>query len=1307
MGSDMHCRCKHKIQWLIVPAKSNIKINWRLLILLASLWWFPSCKNFQQNRDVVLPIKQVAAIRGLPPDMAGRNLPVSIKGVVTFYDPVGSRLLFIQDESQGIYVNPLSSAKETLPIVAGSLVQLEGLTSRGTLHPAIYQPMVKVLGKAAFPAPVKSPLSQLMDGKQDCQWVETEGVVRSVGRLGAAVVLGVADQQAFLQVIVLNFPEAKSGDLVDARIQLRGVLGTHSNVYRQVVKVQLFVPDGRQIRILESPGQNPFEKPVVSIGSLQRAPRTSFSSHRLRLQGRVFPRQLGEMLLMRDSTGSLEVFSHQTTPVNSGDEVDAVGFPAIRENKLVLEDSLYRRREAVAAAKTSNMLLPVLTQAEAIRQLKNPEAAKGYPVRLQGILTYADVDSPTIFIEDQSSGIIVEPRELSLGLKAGQRVELEGTTAAGEIAPLVVARQIRSLGGVALPAARPTTIDRFFRGEVDSLRVELEGIVRTVYGDANHAFLELENGGIRFLTTIPNYSGRELPLDLVDARVRIRGSAGIHFNLRRQISGYQLYTPGIQEVLVLETPPVPPFSLPIKSIQDLMRFTPGELPGHRVRIHGEVLHNRIGRFLYLRDSSGTIFIQTRQEMGILPGTPIDVAGFPAIGDPANILEDAVIQWPLPAKEPRIDSVTASQALSGNFHGDLVRLQGELIDWVKTSSGQTLIMKSEDTIFEASLDEGAIPASLLEEGCRLDLTGICLVKNDKARRTTFQLLLRSGQDIRLLKGAPWWTPVRLAWMLGLFIVGISISFAWGFVLRRRVREQTQIIRQKLEREAALEKEYQDLFEHSNDVVFSFDLHGPITSINKAGEKLLGYTRDELKGKTFSQLVCPEQLPLFQEKIGEIAGGAPSVSFEIALQSREGNRVILEVTGDAKRPPGKSVALRGIGRDITLRKRAEAALHASEERLRQKMNLEAIGTLAGGIAHDFNNILSAILGYAELSLMELDDTARISENLSQIHKAGRRARDLVRQILAFSRKLDHERCPILIQPLLEDAVNLLRATLPSTIELQLEVDPDCQPVLADSSQLHQVIMNLGTNALHAMRSSGGRLEFRLRQMTVDAIPSVWNSELEKGEYNCLTVSDTGHGIDSETLKRIFEPYFTTKQFGDGSGLGLAVVHGIVQSHKGAIRVESRVGEGAIFQICFPCHDEFKVEAEMDERELSGGEGNILFIDDEVAIVNLMEEALNKLGYSVTPMTDSVEALTIFQQCPQSFDLVITDQTMPRITGINLAHKLRTIRPKIPIILCTGFSEDATPEKALLAGVSAHFYKPVSIQELAETIQKFMAK
>jgi hypothetical protein len=316
---------------------------------------------------------------------------------------------------------------------------------------------------------------------------------------------------------------------------------------------------------------------------------------------------------------------------------------------------------------------------------------------------------------------------------------------------------------------------------------------------------------------------------MVDARIRIRGSAGIIFNLRDQINGFQLYVPDFRDLIVVDSAPESPFSLPVRPIQNLINYAGGNPSGHRVRIQGLVLHNQLGQFLYVRDSSGPIHVQTRQEIGVVPGTVVDVVGFPTSGNPANFMEDEIFKNLGVDREVSVKSVNAGQALSGKYHGDLVRIEAELLNQAKTPTGQVLVLSAEKTLFEASLENQNLETMIPREGSRLELTGICLFKMEPTMGPSFKLLLRTGRDIRVLKNDPWWTPRNLAWILGIFLVGILISFAWGITLKRRVNRQMLILQQRFEQEAVLEKEYRELFENSKDVVFAFDLTGKISSL----------------------------------------------------------------------------------------------------------------------------------------------------------------------------------------------------------------------------------------------------------------------------------------------------------------------------------------------------------------------------------------------------------------------------------------------------------------------------------------------
>ncbi len=381
----------------------------------------------------------------------------------------------------------------------------------------------------------------------------------------------------------------------------------------------------------------------------------------------------------------------------------------------------------------------------------------------------------------------------------------------------------------------------------------------------------------------------------------------------------------------------------------------------------------------------------------------------------------------------------------------------------------------------------------------------------------------------------------------------------------------------------------------------------------------------------------------------------------------------------------------------------ALARSETQLQQVMKLQAIGTLAGGIAHDFNNILFPIVGYTELTMDDIPPDSQARKNLEEVLKAANRAKELVQQILTFSRQNGQERKPLKVQTLIKEALKLLRATIPSSIEIHSSVDEDCGPVNGDPTQIHQVIMNLCTNAYHALQETGGKLEVSLKETNLGHEQSLERVGMKPGRHLELTVKDNGHGMPPLVLERIFEPYYTTKEQGKGTGLGLSVIHGIIKNHGGDISVSSQPGEGSTFSVYLPVIDDIEVEIEpVKTASATNGNERILLIDDEEQIINLERRILENLGYKVTPKTDSEEALEEFSARPDRFDLVITDMTMPKITGDRLARKLMEINPQIPVILCTGFNEAISEEKALAMGIDKFVMKPIVKDELAYTIR-----
>ncbi len=480
------------------------------------------------------------------------------------------------------------------------------------------------------------------------------------------------------------------------------------------------------------------------------------------------------------------------------------------------------------------------------------------------------------------------------------------------------------------------------------------------------------------------------------------------------------------------------------------------------------------------------------------------------------------------------------------------------------------------------------------------------------------------------------------------------------------------------------------------------HGTIHYCNRGFSCMVGVPSEELVGAPFLGLVAEEDRALFRDVLEKSARG--QAQDDTIHLSGNGGRLAVHLSGSLRIVDNTAVVC-VVVTDITGRVDAEDALRQAKDRLEHMQKMEAIGTLAGGIAHDFNNILSAIIGFSEMSLEDIEEGHPAKHYAAQILRAATRGKDLVRQIMVFGHKNEEERKHVKPGLIIREALKLLRASLPSTIEIRERIEAESGIIFASSTQIHQVIMNLCTNAGHAMRAKGGVLEVSLGCFEVDSAHEAPYPGMESRPYLKISVSDTGEGMTGEVLGRIFDPFFTTKSPSEGTGMGLAMVHGIVKSHGGAITVKSTPARGSVFDVYFPRVEvTYTDEAEAPVKSTTGT-GRILLVDDEDAIVEMGASVLKRLGYEVRATQDSLEALEIFRRDPGAFDLVITDQTMPRMTGTELARELTGLRRDIPVILCTGYSEIVNRDKAKDLGIREFLAKPVSRNELAESIRRVL--
>jgi len=502
----------------------------------------------------------------------------------------------------------------------------------------------------------------------------------------------------------------------------------------------------------------------------------------------------------------------------------------------------------------------------------------------------------------------------------------------------------------------------------------------------------------------------------------------------------------------------------------------------------------------------------------------------------------------------------------------------------------------------------------------------------------------------------------------------------------------------------EERLRSIIEASNAGILMLSMEGKILFSNPQIAEMLGYESRSLVGTRYLDHIHPSE----KDQVSVILRSVNKTEIDQSASERrflrkDGSDLWGYVGGRRLRRSRGEDRLVLVVSDMTGLKKAESEKKFLEDQLRQAQKMEAIGTLAGGIAHDFNNILASVMGYTELSIKEAHDEKRRGY-LDQVMRASERAKNLVSQILAFSRQQEQERRPLDIRIMIKEALKLMHSTIPTTIRIRDSIAPGVAVVMADPTQIHQIVMNLCTNAAHAMRDQGGVLGISLSKIEVTPEWIKMHSELKAGPYVLLEVSDTGHGIDPAIREKIFDPFFTTKKPREGTGLGLSVVYGIVRTYGGGISVESSPGVGSTFSIYLPLVKSKGTAAEQKRTAaLKGGQEKILFVDDEESLVELVPDFLRSMGYEVVSTTSSMDALRLFTEAPHKFDLVVTDMTMPHMTGLDLSRKILDMRKDLPIILCTGYHETITSEEVKRQGIKKLVMKPISLADMGLLIRK----
>jgi PAS domain S-box-containing protein len=601
----------------------------------------------------------------------------------------------------------------------------------------------------------------------------------------------------------------------------------------------------------------------------------------------------------------------------------------------------------VSEAWGQNSQTSELRTADEVRQLTPDEAERHYPVRLQGIVTFSDQNNFYLFVQDPTAGIYfrLAPSLGSPPLAPGQLIEIDGEADPGEFAPVVMAHKIDILGAGTFPTASPVSYQQIASGQEDSQFVEIHGTVRAAQFDAQSGFylVDIATGGGRLTA----YAKR-LPVaqsgDLVDSMVTVRGVCVTQFNHQRQLFNIQLLVPRPTDLVIEKAAPQNPFDVATLPIERLLQFTPQGPYGHRVKVTGTVIYRQDGDTLYIEDQSEGLYVETRQAGALAPGDHVEVLGFPAKGEYTPMLQDAVFRKVGAGPPPLPDLINTDEALKGTHDSRLVRIEATILDHARHSPEQSLVLQaSNGFIFYAYLEgkSDETDFSHLENGTRVAVTGVCLIETgtwsagEAWRAKSFRILMRSPGDVAVLQWPPWWNLQKMLWAVGILGVIVMGAFAWVVILRRRVQKQTQIIREKLQVEADLKARYENLFENANDMVFTCDLSGYITSVNQTGEHMLRRRRKDIISKKLVDFVAEEQRAAASQWFEQIVQNVELPPQEWDFTDGFGQRIRLEIGARVVEQKGMTVEIEGIARDITERKRLEKEILEISNRVQQRI------------------------------------------------------------------------------------------------------------------------------------------------------------------------------------------------------------------------------------------------------------------------------------------------------------------------------------------------------------------------------------
>jgi signal transduction histidine kinase len=781
--------------------------GWLGLVLMFGLPF----SSFSQNGVVLTNLAQVRALSLLE---GAKGIPVSVRATITYIDPAW-QMLFVQDESGSSYVEssfPVNDPSWNLQ--AGEIVDVEGITSAGITLCNVREQTLRPVGSGPLPKPLVLSSEESFKSTPDARWVKATGVITGVQTQGRKLNFAFrAAPNRSLHLMVLQGNPVSAATLIGCTVEATGAFGLELDASNRPTGGNvLWISDLAEI-------QRRGALPVTPIGSLTRPGDGAASAHLARVRGNLISQSAGDFLFVRDDSGSLRVNYHAATRFGEGSPVEVFGYPAWQESAVVLNDAAVSllnpepqpeaSQSIVTTPTAANSSLPALTQAVQVRNLPANEAARGYPVRITGVLTYSDPTNGLQFVQDRTGGIFVDGKQKKFDSfpEAGRLVEITGFSGPGDYAPVIEAVQLRSLGESALPKPKAVSMQVLMTGTQDSQWIILNGVVRSQSVQDNATVLSLATGDSVVNVTAPNAAAHPAPRSYVDAWVEIRGVCGTVFDNQRHLQGITLYAPDWEQVRSWSDGPEDPFALPVRSISELLEFHPAADGLHRSHVHGTVLLRQTDGSFYVQDATGAILIQAQTAVGLVkPGQMVDLVGFPSIVNKWPVLQEAVVRGVAETSKLQPIPIAPDTALSQVFHGVLVCLQARVMSHSSGATEESLMLQFGPGITDAILekDQPADQLGQVKPGSVVELTGVYLAQADDNRTVqSFQLMLRSPHDVRVLSRPAWWTAQRTLWLFAALATSLALVLTWVTALRKQVYERTRELRAEIEERKRME------------------------------------------------------------------------------------------------------------------------------------------------------------------------------------------------------------------------------------------------------------------------------------------------------------------------------------------------------------------------------------------------------------------------------------------------------------------------------------------------------------------------